>query len=195
MDWGKATQSEHNRPVAKIYAQLDFYFGDLNQSTPLSHPAIVFHVLRVSSMRGLCPPMWSGEEDWSKRGRPNPPVAVWTLNLLELYSFFIFLNPGKGDSGPAKHSEQDPKQCPGLALSGKDRGGGSEIPLLEAGGLGCRKASLSTSFSSGLSSSGLSLVLKTSLSNELAGLPVFFHSMSTGGDGDANILLRHHPCC
>lgn len=76
MDWGKATQSEHNMLAAKIYALLDFYFADLNQLTPLSHPDTAFLVLRVSSMRGLCPPVWSGEEDWSERGRLNPPVAV-----------------------------------------------------------------------------------------------------------------------
>ena len=76
MDRGKAVQSEHNMLLAKIYAPLDFYFADLNQLTPLSHPATVFHVLRVSSVRGLCPPMWSGEEDWKERGRLNPPVDV-----------------------------------------------------------------------------------------------------------------------
>lgn len=40
--------------------------------------------------------------------------------------------------GPVKHIEWDPKQCPGLALSRKGVGGGSEILLL-AGSFGLRK--------------------------------------------------------
>lgn len=128
------------------------------------------------------------------RGRLNPPVAVWKPDLLWLYSFFMFLynNPAKCDSGAVKHREWDPKQCTGLALSREGRGGGAEMPRLEGAVLVCRKASLSTSLCSGFSS-GQSLVLKTSLSNEVAGLPVCFHSTSKGGDGDPNIWFRPYP--